>query len=294
MLFLFLDGVGLGEDDPGRNPMVAARLPTLRSWVGGAPTAAAAPRLEGDALFRPLDAGLGHDGLPQSATGQTALLTGRNGAAMMGRHYGPWPGPTLRRALTQGTLFHDADGDAALANVYPPGYFEALASRRLRPNAPVVAARAADVVLRDLDAYRAGAAVPADLTGEGVGAREPTLRPLDAVEAARRLAGLANAHRFTFLDVWPTDQLGHARAHAAGVALLERLDAVLAELIPRLAGATLVLTSDHGNLEDLSTARHTTNPVPLLALGPAAGLLADAASLTDVAPALRRWWSATA
>ncbi|MDO9170716.1 MAG: hypothetical protein Q7W29_02680, partial [bacterium] len=54
------------------------------------------------------------------------------------------------------------------------------------------------------------------------------------------------------------------------------------------APETLVLlTSDHGNLEDLSTRSHTRNPVPLLAWGPgAATLLARCTRLDEVTPAL--------
>jgi 2,3-bisphosphoglycerate-independent phosphoglycerate mutase len=44
----------------------------------------------------------------------------------------------------------------------------------------------------------------------------------------------------------------------------------------------LVVTSDHGNLEDLTTSNHTRNPVPLLAIGPIAAPMARAESITDV------------
>jgi len=289
---LFLDGVGLGDDDAEHNPLAAARLPALRALIGHAPTRGAPAREERGLVFRSLDAGLGHAGLPQSATGQTALLTGRNGAELMGRHYGPWPGPTLRRALGSGTLFHAEGEGAALANAYPPGYFQALGTRRLRPNAPVVAARAAEVELRDMHAYRSGAAIAPDLTGEGFARMEGGPAALEPEEAARRLAALACAHRFTFLDVWPTDRLGHLQDARAAVALLQRLDAVLAALLPLLGSVTLVLTSDHGNLEDLTTARHTRNPVPLLVVGPTATDFASAGALTDVAPAIRSGWGA--
>ena len=40
-----------------------------------------------------LDAGLGVEGLPQSATGQAVLLTGVNIPAELGYHYGPKPNP---------------------------------------------------------------------------------------------------------------------------------------------------------------------------------------------------------
>jgi bisphosphoglycerate-independent phosphoglycerate mutase (AlkP superfamily) len=46
------------------------------------------------------------------------------------------------------------------------------------------------------------------------------------------------------------------------------------------------VSSDHGNLEDATTKAHTTNPVPLLAVGPAAGHFQEATAITDVAPAI--------
>ena len=42
--------------------------------------------------------------------GQTTLLTGLNGAEIMRGHYGPWPGPTLKRTLDEGTLFFGSCG----------------------------------------------------------------------------------------------------------------------------------------------------------------------------------------
>ena len=288
VVMVFLDGVGLGEPDPGRNPLAAADMPLLRELVGGAPVAGAPARSEAGLVFRPIDARLGHEGLPQSATGQTSLLTGRNGAAIMGRHYGPWPGPTLARELQQDTLFHHANGSAALANAYPEGYFRALEGRRLRPNAPVMAARAAGVTLFDLDAYRHGDALAADVTGAAFHELDPALATLTAEEAGRRLARLAGHHAFTFFDVWLTDRLGHERRFEDGVRLLEAIDGLLAGALSDLGDATLVLTSDHGNLEDLTSSRHTRNMVPLLAVGPDAGAFAGAADLMDVALASRR------
>ena len=51
----------------------------------------------------------------------------------------------------------------------------------------------------------------------------------------------------------------------------------------------LVLCSDHGNIEDLSTHTHTRNPVPLVALGPGADEVLQAAEdIADVTPAILR------
>jgi len=279
---LFLDGVGLGDRDPERNPLAAAELPTLEGLAGGKLVADTPAGGANGAVFRRLDAGLGVEGLPQSATGQTSLLTGLNGAELMGRHYGPWPGPTLKRVLEQDTAFHDADGAAALANAYPEGYFRALEGRRSRANAPVVAARAAGVRLIDLAAYQGGVGLGADVTGHGFQELDAALAPITPARAAERLARLAASHAFTFYDVWPTDRFGHQQRHADAVTLLEAIDGLVAALAPLLGETTLVLTSDHGNVEDLSTSRHSFNPVPLLALGPDAGAYARAADLMDV------------
>ncbi len=287
VLMLFLDGVGLGEDDPARNPLAAAELPLLRELVGGSPTARTPARRADGVVYRQIDAGLGFSGLPQSATGQTSLLTGLNGAALMGRHYGPWPGPTLRRALERDTLFHRAAGAAALANVYPDGYFRALEGRRLRPNAPVTAARAAGVGLFDLVAYRDGDALAADVTGAAFQAIDATLPTLAPEEAGRRLARLAGRHAFTFFDLWVTDRLGHEQRFEDGVQLLEAIDGLLSGVLSGLGDTTLVLTSDHGNLEDLGSSRHTHNMVPLLAVGPGADAFDGAEDLMDVALAGR-------
>jgi bisphosphoglycerate-independent phosphoglycerate mutase (AlkP superfamily) len=46
------------------------------------------------------------------------------------------------------------------------------------------------------------------------------------------------------------------------------------------------LTSDHGNLEDLSTGAHTLNPVATVAWGRGVEAVAGIGSLLDVAPAV--------
>ncbi len=311
LLFVFLDGLGLGAADPACNPL-AGSWPGLRSVAGGDWTAAAWSGAEsGGRVTAALDARLGVEGLPQSATGQTTLLTGRNAAQVMGRHYGPWPGPTLRSLLRRGSLFSDgvACGGSLLANAYPARYLAALGAldapvagattaperrlRRHRPSAPVAAALAAGLELSDLQAWAAGRAVAADLDAAGLARLvEPVgwgAERLGLQQQARALAALAGEHAFTFFDVWSADRAGHRQDGAAARAFLERLDAFLPILVAALPrDVTLLLTSDHGNLEDLGSPRHTLAPVPLLALGPGAGSFAGATSLLDVAPAVRR------
>ena len=101
----------------------------------------------------------------------------------------------------------------------------------------------------------------------------------------RRLADLAADHGLTVYETFLTDLAGHGRLAIEAAEVVWRLDELLGGILSRRAhGLTVVLTSDHGNFESRSTRGHTVNPVPLLAVGPAAVYFRRAKSLTDVAP----------
>src|SRR5512140_1570606 len=106
VLFIFLDGVGLGRDDRATNPFAGTPMPTLESLLGGRRLLAeAAPFVGERASLLALDASLGVSGFPQSATGQAVLLTGENIPAQIGEHYGPKPNPPVAQLIQKGTLF---------------------------------------------------------------------------------------------------------------------------------------------------------------------------------------------
>jgi len=292
-LLLFLDGIGLGPPDRTRNPFVEAHTPNLTALSGGRLTDRLLSRSEPGLVVSRVDASLGHRGLPQSATGQATLLTGLNAADLMGGHYGPWPGPTLKAVLDRDSLFRDAylmSGGACLANVYPPSYFEALNRGRLKVNAPVYAARAAGLSLPDVEDYRVGRAVSTDLTGEYICELRPDLNARPLGEAGRDLALLAADHTFTFFDFWLSDRIGHRGTLVEAQALVEQLDAFVGGIIETLGTTTLIVTSDHGNLENMSTRSHTRAPVPLLVKGPKAGRFEGLVSIQDIPQAIRAAW----
>ncbi len=288
LLFIFLDGVGLGAADSAANPFVTSDTPALSSLLGAALTDRLPEVAVGGLVFRSLDASLGQPGLPQSATGQTALLTGLNAADAMGGHYGPWPGPTLRNLLDQGNLFSRtaaAGKQATIANMYPPGYFDALKRRRTRVNAPVHAALGAGLQLRRIADFERQDAVSADLTGRYLQQIVPGSRQLSAPQSGRELRQLALRHDFTFFDFWLSDQVGHRGTLEEAERLVSELDAFLGTALPDMGdGLTVVLTSDHGNLEDKTLRTHTYARVPLLATGPGAGAFTAVSDLTGVAP----------
>ncbi|MCA1481694.1 hypothetical protein, partial [Bradyrhizobium sp. NBAIM08] len=69
VLFVFLDGVGLGPAPPetGENPFATLHFPAFERLAGGQPwTQAARPVRTPGHTFVPIDATLGVAGLPQS------------------------------------------------------------------------------------------------------------------------------------------------------------------------------------------------------------------------------------
>jgi hypothetical protein len=299
ILFLFLDGIGLGPDDPAINPFSRAHMPNLallledRRLVDGV-----APLETPRATVVGLDACMGVPGMPQSGSGQASLLTGLNVPALIGGHYGPWPSQAIVNLLNNGNIFRAVRRQgkrAAFLNAYPPSYFAAIESRRRVYSSIPQGAVSAGLPLLTAEDLTAGRAVAADFTARGwhdrLGLTSTPLLTLS--EAGERMARLAFENDFSFFEYWLSDYAGHGQDMAQSVALLESIDAMLGGLLAEWEDdrGLILLTSDHGNMEDLSTRGHTMNPVPALLIGAPQVRRQVSASLhtiADVAPALMR------
>lgn len=298
VLFLFLDGVGLGENDPSRNPFCVAGMPCLANLLGAGWYLNRGRTIIGRrASLVPTDACLGVSGRPQSATGQAALLTGRNVPAELGAHYGPKPTPRIAAILKNGNLFADvlaAGGTAALLNPYPPGFFEGIATGRRLLSAVPLAAQSAGLRLRTHEDLMVGRALSPDFTGAGWSERLnlPETPIMGLRDAGGRLGHLAKGHSFSFFEHWPTDLAGHRQQFQRAVEMLETIDEVLSGLLASWdwSAGLILITSDHGNIEDLSVKTHTLNPVPTILIGPEHARLArQVRRLTDIAPVVARF-----
>ncbi len=293
ILFVFLDGVGIGPRDPGVNPFARARLPVLKGLLGAIPFLDR-PRLEGErALVIPLDANLDVEGVPQSGTGHTTILTGLNAAAHLGEHYGPYPDVRLRRLL-EDNIFHRlmlAHRRVTFANAYPPIFFQRVARGTDRRSATSQAVAAAGVPYRTQADLVAGRAVSASLTNERWPAAANPPAIITPREAGQNLERLSRDFDFTLFEFFLTDVAGHRPARVSADAILERLDEFLGGILENFdeRESLLLVTSDHGNIEDSTTHRHTRNPVPALIVGERRHELAHQFhALTDVTPAILR------
>src|SRR3972149_112123 len=189
VLVVVLDGGGLGADDPPRNPFAAAEMPEMMRLLGGARLLEETAPYEGPLAPRvAVDACLGVPGAPQSATGQAALVTGRNVPQALGEHYGPKPNPAVAQLVREDNIFQQVlrrGGRAALLNAYPPRYFEGIESgRRLYSSIPL-AAVTAGLALRTAEDLAAENALSADFTGLGRGS-PPGVPPGPAPDRAPR------------------------------------------------------------------------------------------------------------
>jgi hypothetical protein len=308
-LFIFLDGVGLGVNDPLINPFASARLPILESLLGGRPFVLESlpvpdnphqnyylPLESERATLVALDAGLGVAGLPQSATGQAVLLTGINIPKEIGYHYGPKPNQAVAEFLRNGNLFSalkERGKQAALINAYPPRYFQGIDSGRRMFSSIPLAVASAGIPLKTQDDLFAGKALSADFTGQGWRDRLelPETPLLTPYQAGERMAALAAGYDLSFFEYWLSDYAGHGQDMAAACNLLETFDQVLGGLLGAWDDdqGLILITSDHGNLEDLSTRRHTANPVPALIIGAEAyrqRFIVGLHDLTDITPAI--------
>lgn len=274
VLFLFLDGIGLGENDPAVNPFARAKMPHLNALLGGRTLLRDdAPFVGEKATLLAIDPNVGVSGLPQSATGQAMLLTGVNIPAEIGYHYGPKPNPEVATYLKDGTLFSrftQAGKKSALLNAYPPRYFDGIDSgKRLYSSIPLAVTNAGLPLFKD-DALYAGTAVSADFTGNGWRSMLgfPDVPLMDAPQAGYKLAELAKQYDFSLFEYWASDYAGHKQQMETAVELMETFDGVLGGLVEAWDDDGLILvTSDHGNMEDLFTRRHTDAHVPALVIG---------------------------
>jgi hypothetical protein len=290
VLIIFLDGVGLG-DDAEANPFSSHPLPFLSSLLDGhKPLKANAGYSNGQAALLGLDAVLGVPGLPQSATGQTAILTGHNAPALLGEHYGPYPNQPLRELLSADSLFAQLlrrGQPVAYASAYPDGFLQRLQRGTERLSANTRAAYDAGLKLRGVSDLQAGRAISGMLTNEHWQSWGYQVPSLNARQAGAQLVGLTDDHALTYFEFWYTDVVGHKQDADAAQHVLTLLDDFFAGIFDAadLKQTLLLVISDHGNFEDLSTKQHTDNPALTLVGGAgqedAVGRLK---SLTDIAP----------
>lgn len=274
VLLIFIDGLGIGRRDES-NPFF--HLPTETV----APLAVfqnEPPDLPFDGVCIPTDPRMGIEGRPQSASGQTTILTGVNIPQTLGYHKQGFPNAEMREILLEHSIFLQLETlgiePNVFANAYTPGFF---ADAPRWKSATTVAVEASTLRYRTLQDLQNERAVFHDFTNLLLIEKDFKIAEFSPEKAGQILARLAREHRFTLYEHFITDKLGHdqnlelAKLHLPRLAAFAR--AVLANT--DLSETTVLLTSDHGNVEDLSVRQHTLNDVPTLIWGKDKNIFAE-------------------
>jgi bisphosphoglycerate-independent phosphoglycerate mutase (AlkP superfamily) len=141
--------------------------------------------------------------------------------------------------------------------------------------------------LRNREDLQQGQAISALFSNDHWPEPNVVLPSLTAYQAGEQLANLSTSYTLTFFEFWYSDILGHKLEREASIEMLGQLDAFLAGVLTRLdlAKTLLLVVSDHGNFEDWTTKKHTTNPaLTILAGNDVARLAPRLRTLVDIKP----------
>lgn len=289
VIFIFIDGLGIGKKDQGINPCAQPTIQLFNCFLSDT----FIKTLPFNGICKPIDAQLGIPGIPQSATGQAALFTGENAAKLLNRHLSGFPNQILRDLVANHSIHKkltDRGKKPVFINVYRPIFFER-GPEALLPFLSVtsIANWQAGLKFFDLEHLLAKQAIYHDFTNFELIKMGFNIPLFSAEEAGMILAQTSQHYDFCLYEYFITDCAGHAQNLELATQILLQLERFLMTILANidLTQTLFLVTSDHGNIEDLTIKTHTNHPVPLLAWGKYNHeLLKKSESLVDITPAL--------
>ena len=193
-----------------------------------------------------------------------------NAPAAVGYHKQGFPNKALLEIIGEHSIFRQLTRagvqSITFANAYTSRFFD---ERPRWISATTAAVEAAGLRFRTIADVRNGKAVFMDYTNRFLIERGEDVSERSEAEAARVLSHVVREHRFTLYEYFITDKVGHAQDMAAAKSILTSLALLIRELLMKLdlERTTVILTSDHGNIEDLSIRNHTLHDVPTIIWG---------------------------
>lgn len=286
IIFIFLDGIGLGLCFE-YNPFTKASMTTLGNFFN-TPLIKNKQIAGNGFLLKGLDACLGVRGIPQSATGQTALLTGINAAQKIGFHLPAYPNDSLVSIIKKHNIYKKAlalNKKPIFANAYSDLYFQLVKLKKRRHSVTTHCVMAANLPFLTLEDLCANRAVFWDITRHTLKRKYniANIPPVTAFTAGKHLAFMAKKYDLVVFESFLPDLAGHSQNQEKAIKILETIDKFIDGVLAKKdKNVTVVISSDHGNIEDLSTNQHTTNPVPLIVIGEEAEVFFSARSILHV------------
>ncbi len=302
LIFIFFDGVGIGKKLQA-NPFYVAKTDYLPFFEDGAlPDPHNTP-------IKAIDAQLGIEGIPMSATGQTTLFTGINVPALLNEHKESYPNKLMREIIKEKNLFsilREKDISPRFLNVFPgathlfspehitigdDGEFclsPLFRDQFKRPISVTTCMMVANSMIPfGIEDILKEQALFHDYSNKSLDGKKPYPPRFTPEKAAEIIYRASRNYDLLLYEYFLTDFCGHGFDFSECIELVMQLNRLVKHLISLLdkESDTLLITSDHGNLENCTTQRHTNNPVPLLTWGyGSAGLQDKIESLADICP----------
>ncbi len=264
-ILIFIDGVGIGKKDFESNPFFKYGFKTFTENFGEIPHLGKLKLKCDNGFLFPVDARMGVDGIPLSGTGQTSIFCGVNAPKIIKQHFGPYPYSTLVPLIKEKNIFHEfkkRKKKVAFVNAYPKQFFEYVNSGRRRLSVTTLSCLLSGIRLNKIADLRNGKALAADIDNirftEKMGYK---LKVISPQTAAKRLIRIGSKNHLTVFEIFHMDHHGHGRAPEYMEHTIKILDEFLLYITKNLEKEmTLIVSSDHGNFEDLSIKMHTLNP----------------------------------
>jgi len=256
IILLFIDGVGLGPDDPNINPC-------CHSGTGIFCRDTILPK---SGHKYQIDAQMGVPGLPQSATGHTTLYTGINAPKILGKHLTGFPNKKLRQILQKNSVFVQLKKNgfkSKFINAFRPIFFttpEIFAN--LHMSATTEMNKYAGCSFSDFHDIRKKKALYHDYTNEENRNKGFDLPLFSADTAGNILIDESETHDLVLFEYFLTDFAGHAQNLTRSIDEIKKVENLIMAVLTQMSfdNTILIVVSDHGNIEDIRTKSHTTNP----------------------------------
>ncbi len=284
VILFFIDGLGIGEKAE-MNPLgQIENIEPLNNFTGEE------KKVFFEGKIVAADPRLGVEGRPQSASGQTTILTGINAPKILGMHKQGFPNEKLRDVIKENSIFLQLKNKKIepniFANTYTPQFFSETPRWK---SATTCAVEAAEMRFNKLPDLIGRKSLFHDFTNKTLIEKNMKVPLFSAIDAAEILANLTENYRFILYEHFITDKIGHDQDFDKAALHLPQLAEFIRETLKRIdfEKTTFILTSDHGNIEDLSIRNHTLNDVPAIIWGRRKNEIAERIKdLTDITPTI--------
>jgi 2,3-bisphosphoglycerate-independent phosphoglycerate mutase len=286
-VLLFIDGLGLGYNDKTNNPCALPGIKHLAYFQDSDQTTSSY-----SGIMMPADANLGIPGLPQSATGQTTIFTGVNCARLLGRHLQGYPNQALRDVMRDRCilkLIKEMGLRPAFINAYRPLFFKLNKKIKWHLSATTIANLSADLPFLSLDDIKQRKSIYHDFTNASLVKRGFDVPRFTPEVAGQILGKISKQYTFILYEYFLTDRAGHSHKIEIAAMEIQKLDRFLSGFLKEvdLENTLVILTSDHGNIEDMSVKTHTRNPVMTILWGQGAEIIKERIhTLADITPSI--------